>query len=117
MSAAQPAFAAQERVKGCCNPVARPLPAREADQLAAVFKAMADPTRVQMLHMLKAAAAPICVCDFTAVFALEQPTISHHLAKLREAGLISSFRQGIWAFYELRDDLSPAVRAALAAVR
>ncbi|HKR97977.1 MAG TPA: metalloregulator ArsR/SmtB family transcription factor [Candidatus Dormibacteraeota bacterium] len=109
--------AVPERVKGCCNPVAKPLPVREADQLAAVFKALADPTRVQMVHMLKAADEPVCVCDFTAVFQLEQPTISHHLARLREAGLVSSVRRGIWSFYQLRDDLSPATNAALSAVR
>jgi ArsR family transcriptional regulator len=106
-----------ERVKGCCNPLAKPLPVREADQLAAVFKALADPTRVQMVHMLKAASDPVCVCDFTAAFALEQPTISHHLARLREAGLIGSVKRGIWSFYQLRDDLSPAVLAVLSAVR
>jgi len=111
------ALAVPERIKGCCNPVAAPLPGREADQLAAVFKALADPTRVQMVHMLKAATEPVCVCDFTAVFALEQPTISHHLARLRDAGVITSIKRGIWAFYQLRDDLSPAVRAVLSAVR
>jgi len=111
------ALAAPERIKGCCNPVAAPLPGREADRLAAVFKALADPTRVQMVHMLKAATEPVCVCDLTAVFELEQPTISHHLARLREAGLITSFKRGIWGFYQLRDDLPPAMRAALSAVR
>ena len=56
------------------------------------MRALADPTRVQMLHMLKAAAEPICVCDFTAAFDLGQPTVSHHSAKLREAGLVESRR-------------------------
>jgi ArsR family transcriptional regulator len=107
----------QERVRGCCNPVAAPLPNTEAGELAALFKALGDTTRVQMLHMLKAATAPICVCDFTAAFELEQPTISHHLSKLREAGLISSFKQGIWSFYELQADLSPGANAALASIR
>jgi ArsR family transcriptional regulator, arsenate/arsenite/antimonite-responsive transcriptional repressor len=108
---------AQERVKGCCNPVAEPLPSAEADDVACLFKALGDPTRVQMLHMLKAATAPICVCDFTAAFDLEQPTISHHLARLRDAGLISSSKQGIWSFYELRADLTAGARAALASIR
>ena len=69
-----------------------------------------------MLHMLKAASQPICVCDFTAAFELSQPTVSHHLGRLREAGLVSSFRRGIWAFYRLRPDLDPAAAAALALV-
>jgi DNA-binding transcriptional ArsR family regulator len=58
-----------------------------------------------MLHMLKAASEPICVCDFTAAFALGQPTVSHHLGKLKGAGFIRSFKRGVWAFYSLREDM------------
>src|SRR5712671_2903230 len=87
------------RVKGWCVAVAPPLPAVQAAGLARIFKALADPTRVQMLHMLKAATEPICVCDFTAAFDLGQPTVSHHLARLKEAGLVASFKQGVWSFY------------------
>ena len=65
----------------------RPLPDRTVDDLAAVYKALADPTRVQMLHLLKAATEPVCVCDFTAAFDLGQPTVSHHLAKLKAGRL------------------------------
>lgn len=102
-----------ERVKGCCAPVATPLPDKQAEDLAAVGRALADPTRVQMLHMLKAATAPICVCDFTAAFTCGQPTVSHHLAKLRQAGFVQSFRQAIWSFYSLRPDMPRSARAAL----
>jgi len=101
------------RTKGCCVAVAPPLPEARADELAALFKALADPTRVQMLHMLKAAREPICVCDFTAAFDLGQPTISHHVARLKDAGLVSSFKRGLWSFYSLRADLSQAGKAAL----
>jgi ArsR family transcriptional regulator len=66
-----------------------------------------------MLHLLKAASEPICVCDFTAAFDLGQPTVSHHLAKLKGAGLVTSFKRGVWSFYELRADLPAAARAAL----
>lgn len=104
------------RVKGCCVAVAPLLAEHQADHLATLFKALADPTRVQMLHLLKAAAEPICVCDFTAAFDLGQPTVSHHLGKLKDAGLISSFRRGVWSFYVLRQDLSEAARAALALI-
>jgi ArsR family transcriptional regulator len=103
----------RERVKGCCQPVAAPIPGDTADELATLYKALADPTRVQMLHMLKDAVAPICVCDFTAAFVLGQPTVSHHLAKLRDAGLVTSSKRGIWAFYELASDLSSVARLAL----
>src|SRR5438477_335691 len=97
---------ANERVKGCCQDVTTPLLDAIADEVALLGKALADPTRVQLVHMLKAAKEPICVCDFAAAFELGQPTISHHLAKLREAGLISSEKHGIWSFYSMRGDLS-----------
>src|ERR1051326_8792386 len=87
------------RVKGCCVAVAPALPTLQADALALTFRALADPTRVQMLHMLKAATEPICVCDFTAAFDLGQPTVSHHLAKLKDAGMVKSFKRGIWSFF------------------
>lgn len=104
------------RVKGCCEPVASPLDDARVTELAALFRAVADPTRVQMLHMLGEASGPVCVCDLTAAFDLGQPTVSHHLGKLRDAGLVSSSRRGIWAFYELRSDLSPAARAVLVSI-
>jgi ArsR family transcriptional regulator len=77
------------------------------------MRALADPTRVQMVHMLRAATEPICVCDFTAAFDLGQPTISHHLGKLRDAGLVEATRVGLWAFYSLRTDVSPAQKLAI----
>jgi ArsR family transcriptional regulator len=104
------------RVKGCCVAVAPLLPTAQADELGALFRAFADPTRVQMLHLLRAATEPICVCDFTAAFDLGQPTVSHHLAKLKEAGLVTSFKRGVWSFYLLRQDLSEPARAALAVI-
>lgn len=107
---------AAQRVKGCCVPLAAPLTDVEAGRVAATLKAMSDPTRVQMLHFLKAAEEPICVCDFTAAFDLGQPTVSHHLAKLRDAGFVRSFKQGVWAFYGLRQDMPTEARQALALV-
>ncbi|GAC1337962.1 MAG: metalloregulator ArsR/SmtB family transcription factor [Candidatus Dormibacteria bacterium] len=101
------------RVKGCCQQLAPPVPAPVVDELAAMLKALADPTRLQMVHMLAAAGAPVCVCDFTAAFELGQPTVSHHLGKLRDAGLVTSHRQGIWAFYALVPRLPAVVRAVL----
>lgn len=101
---------APERVKGCCQPVALPLADAVAGGLADTFRALADPTRVQMVHALAAAAEPVCVCDFTAAFDLGQPTISHHLARLREAGIVTSFKRGIWAFYQLNPAMPAAAR-------
>ena len=96
--------------------VAAPLPPHQAQDLATLFRALADPTRVQMLHMLKTADEPICVCDFTAVFNLGQPTVSHHLARLKDAGLVSSSKRGVWSFFSLANNLSPAARQALSLV-
>jgi ArsR family transcriptional regulator len=107
---------AYARVKGCCHPVAPPLPQTRADDLAALYKALGDPTRIQILHILSTASEPVCVCDFTAAFDLGQPTISHHLATLREAGMVTSFKRGIWAFYRLNPAMSKAARAAVAQV-
>jgi ArsR family transcriptional regulator len=111
-----PLLEAPERVRGCCIELAPALPDKAANHLAELFKALADPTRVQMMHMLQSASEPVCVCDFTAAFDLGQPTVSHHLAKLKAAGLVDSFKRGVWAFYRLRDDLDPAARKALAAI-
>jgi ArsR family transcriptional regulator, arsenate/arsenite/antimonite-responsive transcriptional repressor len=106
-----------DRVKGCCQPVAPPLSDSHADDLANLYRALGEPTRVQILHILAAAADPVCVCDFTAAFDLGQPTISHHLAKLREAGIVTSFKRGIWAFYQLNPDMSTAARSAVQLMR
>lgn len=102
-----------DRVKGCSQAIAEPFPEAHAEELASLFKALADPTRVQIIHILSAAAEPVCACDFTAAFDLGQPTISHHLVKLRDAGLVTSFKRGIWAFYLLNPDMSSAARAAV----
>ena len=99
-----------ERTKGCCQPVAAPLSASQADDLARLCRAIGDPTRVQIIHILAAASGPVCVCDFTAAFDLGQPTISHHLAKLRESGLVTSFKRGLWAFYQLNSAMSAPAR-------
>lgn len=107
---------APDRIRGCCVQLADPLPDREAEELADVHKALADPTRIQMLHMLKAASEPICVCDFTAAFDLGQPTVSHHLGKLKGAGFVTSLKRGVWAFYHLRSDMPEAARAAIKAI-
>jgi ArsR family transcriptional regulator, arsenate/arsenite/antimonite-responsive transcriptional repressor len=81
---------------------------------AELMKALADPTRLTMIASLWKAKVPICICDFTAGLELSQPTISHHMAKLKEVGLVDSEKQGIWIYYRLRADLPPATRQLLA---
>src|SRR5213593_2287586 len=87
-----------------------------ADETALLMKAIADPTRLTMLASLWKARSPICICDFTAGLDLSQPTISHHMAKLKDAGLVDAEKHGIWAYYRLRPDLPVATRRLLATV-
>lgn len=84
-----------------------------ASQTSELLKALADPTRLTMLASLWKGDAPICVCDFTAGLGLSQPTISHHMAKLKEAGLVDSEKRGIWIYYRVHDKLAPATRRIL----
>ncbi len=94
-------------------PGAPPLPAEQAEALAARFKALADPTRVAILNCL-ARAGEACVCNLVDGFELSQPTVSHHLKLLREAGLIEAERRGTWAYYRLVPEAIEGLRAALA---
>jgi ArsR family transcriptional regulator, arsenate/arsenite/antimonite-responsive transcriptional repressor len=95
----------------CCElPVVKP---GWADGTAELMKALADPTRLTMLASLWKAGAPICICDFTAGLELSQPTISHHMARLKAAGLVDSEKRGIWVHYRLREKLSPSTRKLL----
>ena len=77
------------------------------------MKALADPTRLTILASLWKAGAPICICDFTAGLDLSQPTISHHMAKLKDAGLVEAEKKGIWVYYRLRDKMPTETRKLL----
>lgn len=95
----------------CCT-----LPAVDADwadETATLMKALADPTRLTMIAALWKANQPVCICDFTASLELTQPTISHHMAKLKDAGLVDSKKDGIWMYYRLSDDLPATTRRLL----
>jgi ArsR family transcriptional regulator, arsenate/arsenite/antimonite-responsive transcriptional repressor len=84
-----------------------------AEGTAGLMKALADPTRLTMVASLWKSEAPICICDFTGGLELSQPTISHHMAKLKEVGLVESEKRGIWVYYRLSADLAPATRKLL----
>jgi ArsR family transcriptional regulator, arsenate/arsenite/antimonite-responsive transcriptional repressor len=96
----------------CCGPETEPLSVPQRDELAARFKALADPTRVAIINALSTA-EEVCVCNLTETFDLSQPTISHHLKILREAGLVESSRRGTWAYYRLVPEAIAALRGAL----
>jgi ArsR family transcriptional regulator len=88
-----------ERALVCC-PIDRPglLPG-EAEEIAARFRALSDPTRVRIMNLLLSRGASTCVCDMWEAFDLSQPTVSHHLKVLREAGLVDCERRGTWVYY------------------
>jgi len=87
----------------CCAPLTRePLGAADADSLAHTLKALADPTRLRLLSIVAASeAAEACVCDLIDPVGLSQPTVSHHLRILMEAGFLSRSKRGTWAYYAL----------------
>jgi ArsR family transcriptional regulator len=91
-----------------------PLPAARQEQIVAGFKALADPTRLDIFRLIAVQEAPLCACDVVARFELTQPTISHHLKVLREAGLISVSRRGVWAYYAAEPRGLALLRGALA---
>jgi ArsR family transcriptional regulator, arsenate/arsenite/antimonite-responsive transcriptional repressor len=89
----------------CCTPGRPPsLSARDSLTLANRMKVVGDSTRVQMLDLLAQQDTPMCVCDVTPQFDQNQPTISHHLRLLREAGLIDTEKRGIWSYYWATDE-------------
>ena len=96
----------------CCGPATEPLAPADREALAAKFKALADPARVAIVNRL-AAADEVCVCDLNMALDLSQPTVSHHLRVLREAGLVESSRRGTWAFYRLVPEAIAELRETL----
>jgi ArsR family transcriptional regulator len=92
----------QKRAAGqpCCEPVVYPDVDRErAVRMAEVAKALGDPVRLQLVDVLRKHAGKVCVCELVPLFDISQPTLSHHLKKLREAGIVDSERRGLWANY------------------
>jgi ArsR family transcriptional regulator, arsenate/arsenite/antimonite-responsive transcriptional repressor len=94
----------QDPGPGACSPplIGEPLREATAAGLAAGFKALGDPVRLRLVSLIGAhQGGEVCVCDLTTAFDLTQPTISHHLKVLREAGIIDSERRGTWVYYRL----------------
>jgi ArsR family transcriptional regulator len=90
---------------GCCAPLgAASLSKGEAEATARLFKALADPHRVRIVNLLATSPDPVCVCEFTGPLGLRQPTVSHHLKKLVQAGLLHRQQRGTWAYYSLNRD-------------
>ncbi len=86
----------------CCAPLATPaISQEEAEATATLFRALADPARVKIINLLARTDGPVCVCEFTPAVELSQPTVSHHLKKLTDAGLLEREQRGKWAYYSL----------------
>ncbi len=87
----------------CCEPVVYPDVQRaHARRRAVVAKALGDPIRLQLVDVLRRHAGEVCVCELVPLFDVSQPTLSHHLAKLRAAGIVDSHRRGLWAYYYVK---------------
>jgi ArsR family transcriptional regulator len=88
---------------GCCAPLAdAPIDSEDAVRAARLFAALGDPARVRIVNLLSTACEPMCVCDITGLVGLSQPTVSFHLRKLLDAGLVEREQQGKWAHYSMR---------------
>ena len=89
----------------CCAPLAAPLlDEQEAVATAELFKALGDPARVRIVNLLATSGQSVCVCELVEPLALSQPTVSHHMKKLLDAGLVERQQRGKWAYYSLRRD-------------
>ena len=109
-----PLLPVRHKNEPCCAPVAPPsLTEPQTASLADRLKAVGDATRLRMLDLLAQQGDPLCVCDLTPQFPQNQPTISHHLKILRDAGLIDTEKRGIWSYYWATD----AGRSLLAAMK
>lgn len=89
----------------CCAPLSAPtLSDEEVDATAAIFRALSDPARVRIVNVLATSAEAVCVCNLTEPLGLGQPTVSHHMKKLVEAGLVAREQRGKWAYFSLNRD-------------
>jgi ArsR family transcriptional regulator, arsenate/arsenite/antimonite-responsive transcriptional repressor len=107
----------QKRAAGapCCEPVVYPDVERaQAARLALVAKALGDPIRLQLVDVLRKHAGKVCVCELVPLFEIGQATLSHHLKKLRDAGIVDSERRGLWAYYYVKPEALAPLAAWLA---
>jgi ArsR family transcriptional regulator len=99
----------------CCSPLsATPLSAAQAEQVAPLLKALADPVRLRLMSLVASrAGGEACVCELNAAFDLSQPTISHHLKVLHDAGLLDREKRGVWVYYRARADALASLGALI----
>jgi ArsR family transcriptional regulator len=104
-----------KKIEPCCEPVlVEPIDADEADELAAAFKLLADPIRLRILSLVaNAPDGELCACDLPAAMGRSQPTVSHHLGLLTDAGLLTRQQRGKWAWFRVEKDRVSVLRDAL----
>ena len=90
--------------QSCCAPRRPKVEPVQAERLAALAKALGDPTRLQIVDVLRQYGGKTCVCDLEPLFGISQPALSKHLRKLRDVGLIDVERRGVWAYYYVKPD-------------
>ena len=101
----------------CCSPLsAKPLSAEQAEQVAPLLKALGDPVRLRLMSLIAShPGGEACVCNLNDAFDLSQPTISHHLKVLHEAGLVDRDKRGVWAYYRVRTEALASLGALIGA--
>ena len=98
----------------CCEPVVYPdIERAQAERMGLAAKALGDPIRMQLVDVLRRHAGKVCVCELVPLFDLSQPTVSHHLKVLRDAGIVGSERRGLWAYYYVNPDSREELSASL----
>ena len=118
VSLASTSSAVSSSLAACCTPVTGALDAEAAETLTRVFKTLGDPTRVRLLSLIAAAAGgEACVCDLIEPVGLSQPTVSHHMKLLVDAGLVSREQRGKWAYYRVVEETLSAIGQALEPIR
>lgn len=105
---------APAELAACCTPTGEVISVADAEQLARRFKALGDPTRVRLLSLIATEQdSEACICYLTDPVGLSQPTVSHHMKQLVDAGLVTREQRGKWAYYRLADDALRALAAAI----
>jgi ArsR family transcriptional regulator len=104
------------RTAACCPPLtAQPMSQDQAERIAPLLKALADPVRLRLMSLIAShAGGEACVCDLNDAFELSQPTISHHLKVLHDAGLVDRDKRGVWAYYRVRPEALASVAGLVA---
>ena len=118
MSKSQALVLTAVQTLACCPPLTRePLTEHDAERIAPLLKALADPARLRLLSLIAShEGGEACVCDVSVAFDLSQPTISHHLKVLHEAGLLEREKRGVWVFYRAQTEAMAALGGLLGVV-